>query len=314
MTINNFDQLLEQAKQISEKSERPVRVAIAAANDQAALEAIQDAKKMKLADGLLIGNRKQIIKALDELNIGHDEFEIIEADEESAICRRTVQAIHNGEAELILKGKVKTATLLRAVMDAEHGLRTGRLISDAFLFEWPERQDPNKLMIITDGGFNLAPDLNQKIQILENAVQVMHALGHPNPRVAVVSAVETVNPSLQSTVDAAILAKMNERGQIKGCIVDGPLALDNAISPEAAQQKGIQSPVAGKADILLFPNIESANLTAKGTTYFAKLRLAHATMGAKAPVLIPSRADTSDAKLLTLALNVILCRRANEAG
>lgn len=314
MTINNFDQLLEQAQQISEQSKRPVRVAIAAADDRAALEAIQDAKKMRLADGLLIGNRNQIMKALDELNIGHDEFEIIDADEESVICRRTVQAIHNGEAELILKGKVKTATLLKAVMDAEHGLRTGRLISDAFLFEWPERQDPNKLMIITDGGFNLAPDLNQKIQILENAVQVMHALGHPNPRVAVVSAVETVNPALQSTVDAAILAKMNERGQIKGCIVDGPLALDNAISPEAAQQKGIQSPVAGKADILLFPNIESANLTAKGTTYFAKLRLAHATMGARAPVLIPSRADTSDAKLLTLALNVILCRRGKEAS
>lgn len=311
MVINNFDQLLEEAKRISAASAQPVRVVIAGANDRAALEAIQDAKKMKLADGLLIGNRNQIAKVTDELNIGHDEFEIIAADEETEICRRTVEAIHNGEAEIILKGKVKTATLLKAVLDAEHGLRTGRLISDAFLFEWPERPDPNKLMIITDGGFNLAPDLNQKIQILENAVQVMHALGHQNPRVAVVSAVETVNPSLQSTVDAAIIAKMNERGQIKGCIVDGPLALDNAISPEAAQQKGIQSPVAGKADILLFPNIESANLTAKGTTYFAKLRLAHATMGAKAPVLIPSRADTADAKLLTLALNIIISKQSS---
>ncbi|MDZ7341826.1 MAG: bifunctional enoyl-CoA hydratase/phosphate acetyltransferase [candidate division KSB1 bacterium] len=312
MGINNFDELLQQATRISERSERPVRVAIAAANDRAALEAIMDAKRLQLADGLLIGHKNQILKSLDEVNIRHDEFEIVEANDEAGICRRTVQAIHNGEADIILKGKVKTATLLKAVMDAEHGLRTGRLISDTFVFEWPERQDPNKLMIITDGGFNLAPDLNQKIQILENAVQVMHALGHPNPRVAVVSAVETVNPALQSTVDAAILAKMNERGQIKGCIVDGPLALDNAISAEAAQQKGIQSPVAGKADILLFPNIESANLTAKGTTYFAKLRLAHATMGARAPVLIPSRADTADAKLLTLALNVIICKQSSD--
>ncbi len=308
--IQNFDQLLQEAKRISERAKRPVRVAIAAANDRAALEAIQDAKQLKLADGLLIGDRNSILKTLDELNIRHDEFEIVEANEETDICRRTVQAIHNGEAEIILKGKVKTATLLKAVMDAEHGLRTGRLISDAFVFEWPDRPDPNKLMIITDGGFNLCPDLNQKIQILENAVQVMHALGHQNPRVAVVSAVETVNPSLQSTVDAAILAKMNERGQIKGCIVDGPLALDNAISPEAAQQKGIHSPVAGKADILLFPNIESANLTAKGTTYFAKLRLAHATMGARAPVLIPSRSDSADAKLLTIALNVIISKQS----
>ncbi len=308
--IQNFDQLLEEARKISEQATRPIRIVIAAANDRAALEAIWDAKQMKLADGLLVGNKEAIWKTLDELHIDRNEFEIIQAAEETEICRRTVQAIHHGEAEIILKGKVKTATLLKAVLDAEHGLRTGRLISDAFVFEWPERPDPNKLMIITDGGFNLAPDLNQKIQILENAVQVMHALGHSNPRVAVVSAVETVNPSLPSTVDAAILAKMNERGQIKGCIVDGPLGLDNAISPEAAQQKGIQSPVAGKADILLFPNIESANLTAKGTTYFAKLRLAHATMGARAPVLIPSRSDTADAKLLTIALNVLLCKQA----
>lgn len=308
--IQNFDQLLEAARKISEQAVRPIRIVIAAGNDRAALEAIWDAKQMKLADGLLVGAKEAIWKTLDELDIDRNEFEIIQAAEETEICQRTVQAIHRGEAEIILKGKVKTATLLKAVLDAEHGLRTGRLISDAFVFEWPERPDPNKLMIITDGGFNLAPDLNQKIQILENAVQVMHALGHSNPRVAVVSAVETVNPSLPSTVDAAILAKMNERGQIKGCVVDGPLGLDNAISPEAAQQKGIQSPVAGKADILLFPNIESANLTAKGTTYFANLRLAHATMGARAPVLIPSRSDTADAKLLTIALNVLISRAA----
>ena len=304
--INSFNQLIDEAKKVSQQRKKTIRIAIAAGNDKAALEAILDAKKMKIADGLLIGNTDLIFKTLDELGISRNEFEIIEADEERDICRRTIQTIHDGAAEIILKGKVKTASLLKAVMDPEHGLRTGRLISDAFVFEWPDRPQSNKLMIITDGGFNLAPDLNQKIQILENAVQVMHALGNPNPRVAVVSAVETVNHSLQSTVDAAIIAKMNERGQIKGCLVDGPLALDNAISLESAQQKGIQSPVAGKADILLFPNIESANLTAKGTTYFANLRLAHATMGAKAPVLIPSRSDTADAKLLTLALNVVI--------
>jgi len=308
--INTFDQLIEAAKKMTRHQARPIRIAIAAGNDKAALEAIQDAKKMKIADGLLVGNKDLIFQTLDELNIDRNEFEIIETDGEAEICRQTIQTIHDGVAEIILKGKVKTATLLKSVMDAEHGLRTGRLISDTFVFEWLNRPEPNKLMIITDGGFNLAPDLNQKIQILENAVQVMHSLGNPNPKVAVLSAVETVNPSLQSSVDAAILAKMNERGQIKGCIVDGPLALDNAISLESAQQKGIQSSVAGKADILLFHNIESANLTAKATTYFAKLRLAHATMGAKAPVLIPSRSDSADAKLLTLALNVIICKHA----
>jgi len=306
--INTFDELLEQVKKLSRRQQGLTRIAIAAGNDKAALEALYEAKKMQLADGLLVGNKDLIFRSLDQLEIGRTEFEIVEEDDEAAICHRTVQAIHDGAAEIILKGKVKTATLLKAVLDAEHGLRTGRLISDAFVFEWLARPEPNKLLIITDGGFNLAPDLNQKIQILENAVKVMHALGNPNPRVAVLSATETVNPSLPSSVDAAILAKMNQRGQIKGCVVDGPLALDNAISLESAQQKGIQSPVAGKADILLFPNIESANMTAKGTTYFANLRLAHATMGARAPVLIPSRSDTADAKLLTIALNVLICK------
>ncbi|OQX94428.1 hypothetical protein B6I21_09480 [candidate division KSB1 bacterium 4572_119] len=196
--------------------------------------------------------------------------------------------------------------MLKSVLKQESGLRTGNLISDAFVFEWQNRPLENKLMIITDGGFTLAPDLNQKVQLIDNAVKVMHALGNSNPKVAVLSAVETVNPALQSTIDAAVLTKMNERGQIKGCIIDGPLALDNAISPESAEMKGIKSPVAGQADILLFPDIQSANITAKGTTYFSNFRLAHATMGAKAPVLIPSRSDTKDAKLLTIALNVIL--------
>ncbi|MFZ5518783.1 MAG: bifunctional enoyl-CoA hydratase/phosphate acetyltransferase [Candidatus Zhuqueibacterota bacterium] len=306
--ICNFDQLIEHAQKQSISQARPVRVVVAAGNDSAALEALALAKKMDMADGLLVGDRAQIIAAMESLEIDPVQFTIVDAAGEKDICYRTVQQIHDGNAEIILKGKVKTATLLKAILDADHGLRTGRLISDAFLFEWPERKSENKLLIITDGGFNLAPNLEQKIQILENAIQVAHALGNDNPRVAVLSAVETVNPNLPSTVDAAILSKMNERGQITGCIVDGPLALDNAISEESAAQKGIKSPVAGRADILLFPNIESANIAAKGTTYFSGLRLAHATMGARAPVLIPSRSDTADAKLLTLALNVIMSR------
>jgi phosphate butyryltransferase len=304
--INNFNQLLEKVKKISQSRQKLVRVAVAAGNDKAALEAIRDAKKMKIADGVLIGDKKLILDSLKELNIDSTEFEVINVHGESEICRRTVQSIHDGDAEIILKGKVKSGILLNAVLNKEHGLRTGKLISDAYLFEWQDRPAENKLMIITDGGFNLQPDLKQKIQIIENAVKVCHALGNEDPKVAVLSAVETVNPSLQSTIDAAILAKMNNRGQIKGCTIDGPLALDNAISGEAAAIKGIESPVAGQADILLFPGIESANMTAKATLYFSNFRLAHATMGAKAPVLIPSRAESADAKLLTIALNVVI--------
>ncbi len=304
--IKNFNQLLEKAKNVSQMRERPVRVAVAAGNDKAALEAIRDAKKMKIADGVLVGEKDLILDSLKELDISSNEFEIISAQGETEICRRTVQTIHDGDAEIILKGKVKSGILLKTVLNKEYGLRTGNLISDAYLFEWQNRQGENKLMIITDGGYNLQPDLEQKIQILQNAVKVYHALGNENPKVAVLSAMETVNPSLQSTIDAAILTKMNDRGQIKGCTIDGPLALDNAISEEAAKIKGIDSPVAGKADILLFPGIESANITAKATLYFSNFRLAHATMGAKAPVLIPSRAESADAKLLTIALNVLI--------
>jgi len=305
--IHNFTELIAAAKEVSSRRARPVTVVVAAGNDQAALSALIEARNLKIADGLLIGEKRLIRQTLKEMG-EHDltQFEIIEAEDEKTICRRSIEAIHNKEAEIILKGKVKSASLLKAAFDADTGLRTGRLISDTFVFEYPDRKNENKLLMITDGGFNLTPDLKDKIQILENAVQVAHALGNDCPKVAVLSAAETVNPNLQSTIDAALLAKMNERGQITGCLVDGPLALDNAISEEAAQIKGIQSPVAGRADILLFPNIESANITAKATTYFSHFRLAHATMGARAPVLIPSRNDTADAKLLTLALNVVI--------
>jgi phosphate butyryltransferase len=218
--------------------------------------------------------------------------------------------VRQGEADILLKGKTKTAALLKAVLDAEFGLRTGRLLSDVFVCEDPRRTG-NKLLMITDGGVTLAPDLNQKVQIIQNAVEVAHALGISTPRVALLSAVETVVPALPSTVDAAIITKMWERGQIKGCIVDGPLALDNAVSEEAARIKGISSPVAGRADVLVCPGIEAANMLAKATTYFAGFRLAHVIVGAKAPVLIPSRSDTPDAKLLSVALGAVVCKRTH---
>jgi phosphate butyryltransferase len=209
---------------------------------------------------------------------------------------------------LLLKGKVKTSGLLKAVLAAEGGLRTGRLLSDAFVFEDPNREG-NRLIIITDGGVTIAPDLTQKIQIIQNAVELAHLLGNSNPRVALLSAVEIVVPDMASTVEAAILTKMNQRGQIKGCIIDGPLALDNAVSPRALKIKGVHSPVEGLADILVPPDIVSANLLAKSTTYWAKFRLGHVIMGAKAPILIPSRADAPDAKLLSLALGALVANR-----
>ncbi|MBN2011119.1 bifunctional enoyl-CoA hydratase/phosphate acetyltransferase [candidate division KSB1 bacterium] len=305
--ICTFDQLFAEAQAISQGPDGRIRVVIAGGHDDAALSALLEAYELGLADGLLVGDTIKIHQQLEKLSPANlNKFDIVDVKDEFEICKRAMEAIHWNEAQIVLKGKVKTASLLKAAFDPQTGLRSGRLISDIFLFEFPGRQDENKLLIITDGGFNLAPDLKEKVQIIENAVQVAHALGNDNPKVAVLSAVETINPNMQSAVDAAILSKMNDRGQITGCVVDGPLALDNALSEEAAAMKGIHSSVAGHADVLLCPTIESANMLAKGTIYFAGLRLAHATMGAKAPVLIPSRSDTKDSKLMTIALNVII--------
>lgn len=243
---------------------------------------------------------------LKKLHVRKQDFEIINEKDDEAFAQKAVDLVREKRADILLKGVVDTSTLMKAVLDAQHGLRTGRLLSDVFIFEYPERE--NQLIMITDGGVTLTPDLNQKIEIIENAVEVAHALGNECPRVALLSATETVIPKLPATLDAAVIAKMNQRGQIKGCIVDGPLALDNAISIESAMEKRIDSPVAGQADILVVPNIEVGNILAKSTTYFAKYRLGHVIVGARAPILIPSRADKKDAKLLSIALGVIMSR------
>jgi phosphate butyryltransferase len=302
--IKNFDALLEQVKE-----GKKVTVAIAAAADEAALGAIAEAQALGIADAILFGEGGKIGRIYAELT-GHKEvpFEIREVKDDTAAARSAVASVRSGEAQILLKGKIKTAALLKAVLDSESGLRSSHLLSDVFIFEDPALPD-NQLVMITDGGVTLKPDLKQKIEIIENAVAVAHALGNERPRVAVLSAVETVNPALPGTIDAAVLSKMNQRGQIKGCLIDGPLALDNAVSSEAARIKGISSPVAGQAEILLCPDIESANMLAKSTTYFARLRLGHVIMGSTAPVLIPSRADSADSKLLSIAVGKLVCRQ-----
>ena len=299
--ITSFDELLDAARQGP-----GVKVAVAAADDEAALGAVAAAHELGIADALLFGEGTRIRAIYEEMTgTAGFPFEIREAAQEQA-ARTAVAAVRSGKAHILLKGKIKTAALLKNVLDSEHGLRSSHLLSDLFIFEDPKRAD-NKLVMITDGGVTLKPDLKQKIEIIENAVAVARALGNDMPRVAVLSAVETVNPALQATIDAAVLTRMNQRGQIKGCIVDGPLALDNAVSSEAAALKGIESPVAGRADILLCPEIESANMLAKSTTYFARMRLGHVIMGSTAPVLIPSRADSTDSKLLSIAIGKLIC-------
>jgi phosphate butyryltransferase len=214
-------------------------------------------------------------------------------------------AMARPDVGIVMKAGVDTATLLKTALKPEAGLRTGRLLSDVFVFEYAARAE-NRLVMITDGGLNIAPDLDAKVQLIQNAVEVAHALGNGNPKVAVLSASEFVQANMPSSLDAAALTQMNARGQIRGCEVDGPLALDNALVSRAAGEKGIRSAVAGAAEILVCPTIESANMLAKSTTYIGNARLAHVIVGARIPILIPSRADKRDAKLLSLALGVVM--------
>jgi phosphate butyryltransferase len=298
--IQNFEQLLEAAARIPGK-----KVAVILPNNLETIAAVVAAQESGLAQFILIGEEQTIHGKFEEAGKSTDGLEIILQPHTQNALRVAIELVKEGQADILMKGGVDTSTMMKALLAEDSGIRTGRLLSDVFIFEYPGRVE-NKLIMITDGGLTLAPDLKNKIELINNAVEVAHALGNLKPNVAILSATEMVSASLPSTIDAAALSKMNERGQIKGCVVDGPLALDNAISTEAANEKRINSPVAGKAEILIAPSIEAANMLAKSTTIFAGYRLAHVIVGGKVPVLIPSRADKSDAKLLSVALGVLM--------
>lgn len=294
--IKNFDELLTKLK----AAKRGTAV-IAAAQTPSVLDAAILAKDQTLAESILVGDKKEILELLDKMAPHHkDSFEIIDTGQDLVLAAKTAVALaREGKADLILKGKTETSTLLRAVLDRETGLRTSEVISDVLAYEHPDG-----LKLMTDGGINLLPDLSEKISIIKNAVQVAHSLGNPNPKVALLSAVEAVNPKMQSTIDAALIAKMNERGQIKGCTIEGPLAFDNAVDIAAAKLKNLHSPVAGVADIMIVPNIEAGNIYGKMLTYYCKYKVAHVVMGTKVPILIPSRADDGETKMLCMALGL----------
>jgi len=277
------------------------RVVIAAAQTDSVLYAAILAEERQLADCILVGDKAKIIVLLQSLKPEYtDRFEIVDTGDDLVKAAQTsVTLVREGRGDLILKGKTDTAVLLKAVLDKENGLRISEVISDVLAYEHPDG-----LKLMSDGGINILPTVTEKVAIIKNAVAVAHALGNPNPRVALLSAIEAVNPKIQSTIDASLIAKMNDRGQIAKCIVDGPLAFDNAIDIEAAQTKGIVSPVAGQADILIVPNIEAGNIFGKALTYYCHYRVAHVVMGTRAPILIPSRADDAETKMLCMVMGL----------
>lgn len=283
----------------------PKRVAVIAPHEISSLAAISEAQDKGLARGVLIGHQILIEELLKSLNLPLSAFEIHNEKDVNRAAEYGVALAVSGKVDLLLKGNVSTNSLLAAALRGAQSLRTGSLLSDVFIFE-DHREGRKCIMMASDGGVNVSPDLKQKISIIRNAVIVAHALGIKVPKVAILSGVEKVQPEVQSTVDALALARICSYGDIPKCIVDGPFALDNAISMEAAKVKKVESPVAGAADILIMPNLEAGNIFGKSLVYYGGKNLAHVIVGARVPILISSRSDPPEARLASIALGIMV--------
>ncbi len=280
-------------------------VAVASAADYEVLEAVSTAITKGIASFLLFDD-EQRLKELIGTHFPHlledAKVNIYHADDDVQAATLAVKAVSSGRAHVVMKGNLTTSIILKAVLNKEYGLRTGKVLSHVAAFEVPGYE---RLLFVTDAAMNIAPDLEAKAQIIRNAVVTAHACGVIEPIVVPLAAIETVNPAMIPTTDAASLVVMNRRGQLEGCIVDGPLALDNAISEKAAAQKGITGETAGKADILVVPTIEAGNILYKSLIYFANAKVGAIIQGAKAPIVLTSRADSAESKLYSLALAIL---------
>lgn len=297
--MRNFDELLTAVEE-----RPPGKVAVAVAQDATVIEAVAQARQRDIAEAVLVGDEPGIRAAAESADVDLDGVEIVHEPDPIRAVAGAVRIVSSGQADILMKGFIHTDDFLRGVLNKEHGLRTGSIMSHVFVAE-DRRRD--KLLFITDGAMNIAPDLEQKAAILLNAVYLANLFGINDPKVAVLAAVELVNPQMQATLDAAALGTMADRTQyVPHCVVDGPFALDNAVSPEAARHKKITGPVAGQGDILVVPTIECGNVLAKSFVYFAGCRMIGLLIGAKAPVVLTSRADNTEAKLLSIAGAVLM--------
>lgn len=279
---------------------KPVRrLALAAAQDPQSLGAVLKAGADGLIVPVLIGSSNEISQISEECGYDLAGYTVIDEKNIDEATRIAVQMVSSGDADFLMKGKVGTSTLLKHVLNKEYGLRTGNLLSHFALFEV---ETYHKLIAVTDVAMNIAPNLQDKISIVNNAVGCLNRLGIMVPKVAVLGAVEMVNESMQATMDAALLSKMNQRDQIRNCIIDGPLAFDNAISLESATHKGIKSEVAGDTDLLIMPDIEVGNVLYKSMVFFARAKVASVILGAMAPIVLTSRSDSEQAKYDSIIL------------
>jgi len=294
MELKSLNKFVEIAKNKPKKS-----IAVAAAEDEPVLQAVAEAQKAGIVEPILVGDQKKIAAIADDINFDISTFEKIDVKIPAEAAKICVKLIHENKAQILMKGLVGTADYLRAILDKDNGLRTGQLLSHISFFE---TSFYHKLLALTDAAQNIAPDINEKIAIINNSVELFNRLGVSRPKIACIAAVETVNPKMEATVHAAILTMMNRRKQIENCLIDGPLGFDNAISKEAAEHKGIVSEVAGDTDLIFAPNIEVANTLYKCLTYFAGATVAAIILGASVPVVLTSRSDTDKSKLMSIAL------------
>lgn len=284
-------------------------VAVAAAEDEYVLQTVCQAYEMGIAEPILCGRKSEISLLSDRYQLDVSQFEIIDAEDEKQAALEAVSAVKQGKANMLMKGLIQTGDLLRAVLNKENGLRTGKVLSHVGIINSPVL---NRVLLVTDAAVIPYPDLSAKAEMVKNAVIAAKGLGIGCPKVAPLAAVEVVNPNMQATIDAALLTVMNCRGQIADCIVDGPLALDLALSPEAAEHKKVKSEVAGKADILLFHNIEAANSTVKSFTVAGNCLFGGVVMGASVPVILTSRSDSAQSKLYSIVCAALISERKEE--
>jgi len=296
--FRNLDELVQAAT-----SQGPTRIAVAAGHDPDVIEALKQAQEIGLAEGILVGDGKKIRSMTQAIGFELSGHQLIDEPDDAKAARKAIDLIRQGEAKLLMKGKINTAALIRAVLDREAGLRTGRLLSQVIVFQVPGF---DRLMVMTDAAINVAPTLAQKAEISRNAIEVAHAIGIPEPNVAILCALEFVNPDMPATMDAAALTLMNRRGQLTGGYVEGPIALDVPLSQFAASRKGIESPLVENTDVFIAPDIEAANILYRAILYFAGGESGGIVMGAKVPLVLLSRAESPETKICSMAIGTLL--------
>ena len=295
----SFEELISKANQKTLK-----KVSVSNAQDEPVLQAVKAAKEQNIATAILVGDEAKIREIAASIDMDLTDFEIINEPDTEAAALKAVELVHNGKADILLKGLLETKTFLKSVLNKGVGLRTGKMLSHVCVFEIP---GIDRLLFLTDVAFMTYPTLEEKVQIIKNTIPVCNACGVAEPKVAPLAAVEVVNPKMPVTVDAAELTKMCEEGQIPGCIVDGPLSLDLAIDPEAAKHKGATDrKIQGDADVLLFPDIHAGNLVYKAIVHMVKVKNGCILTGTKVPVVLTSRSDTFETKVYSLALAAVV--------